>query len=258
MKKMVLLAIVVMAAMVLVTGCANEQESIPVVRQASALATATPTTVPQMNFGLPDGYDPASEEDDGFYTGGEYDAYGKMIQVGATPIPLDPIDMPTATPRPSLVFTYTTITATTLGVTFDAPADWIVDESIPGTITLYDPITRDGYQGFISLTSESKASSFKTGDIKTELNNYVAGLHKTNFDEWRTENIASRTLMGKDGYYTTFRGVRYDGVIIRGRVHMALLDGNRLLTVHVSAPGWYNESYSTVFYKIRDTLKAIQ
>jgi hypothetical protein len=48
----------------------------------------------------------------------------------------------------------------------------------------------------------------------------------------------------------------FDGTIVRGRVHMALLDG-RLLTMHVSCPGWYNTDYMTVYTHIRDTLKAI-
>ena len=257
MKKKQLIAVLLVLAVSVLTGCTSQIPVMPAPTQANALATAAPTAVPTQDIGLPEGYDPASEEDNGFYVSGDYDEFGNLIQIGATPIPLDPIDMPTATPRPSLVFTYTTVTASTLGVTFDAPADWTVDESVPGTVTLYDPVLRDGYQGFITITVAARPNSFKLNDIKKEIDTYVADLHRTNFNEWKTEKTAARTLMGKDGFYTTYRGVRYDDVIIRGRVHMSLLDGSRLLIVHVSAPGWYNESYSNVFYKIRETLKAI-
>lgn len=259
MKKKVLLLAIGLVSAVVLSGCTAAKPTIPPVpTQANALETQAPTLVPPPTVpDLPEGYDPASEEDNGFYIGGNFDEYGRLLQVGATPIALDPVDMPTPTPRPSLVFNYTTVTASTLGVTFDVPADWIVDESVPGTVVITDPVMRDGYQGSITIIISSKPNTFKTADIKDELNTFIAGLHRTNFNEWKTEKPSDRKLMGKAGYYTTYRGVRYDDVIIRGRVHMSLLDGGRLLTVHLSAPGWYNESYTNVYYKVRDTIKAI-
>ena len=48
---------------------------------------------------------------------------------GATPIPLDPIDAPTPTPQAPLNFTYITYSPTTVGVSFEAPAGWVADDT---------------------------------------------------------------------------------------------------------------------------------
>ena len=67
---------------------------------------------------------------------------------GSTPIPLDPIDMPTPTPRPSLSFTYGDYSAASVGVSFKAPAGWLVDESQAQTFILREPDSqiKDGQQ----------------------------------------------------------------------------------------------------------------
>ena len=51
--------------------------------------------------------------------------------------------------------------------------------------------------------------------------------------------------------------MRTDGTIIRGRVMVALLEGNKIITVHMMVPGWFNESYMKVVDHFRDTLKTI-
>ena len=83
-----------------------------------------PMAVPtQASNGLPEGYDPASEEDNGSYaSGAAYNDYGQAIYAGATPIPLDPIDMPTPTPKPVLTFSYGIVAADKLRLNFEAPA----------------------------------------------------------------------------------------------------------------------------------------
>ena len=260
MKKTFLtLVLFLLAAMLVMTGCVSQQNNtIPTVTQANALLTPVPVPEEDLSLlDLPEGYDPASEEDHNpsLYLNGAYDEYGGLSQVGATPVPLDPIDLPTPTPRPELVFTYTAYTAASLGISFEAPAGWVVDESVPGTITLYDTVVRDGYQGYITISVTNVASSYRKADLKSQLSLSVADLHRTNFDKWEDFDTKERTLLKKDGYYTTYRGERSDGVIIRGYMQVALLDNNRVITLHVSAPGWYNSSYGNVYHKVRDTMK---
>ena len=79
MKKLCLLL-----ALVLLTG------SVPVY---GALATQTdpmalPTDAPSDAYALPEGYDPASEEDGGSYHvySAAYDDYGRTLYAGATPL----------------------------------------------------------------------------------------------------------------------------------------------------------------------------
>ena len=59
----------------------------------------------------------------------------------------------------------------------------------------------------------------------------------------------------KDGYYANYRGVYYDGTIVRGRVMVALLDNRQIITLHMTCPGWFNESYMNVVAHFRDTVK---
>ena len=93
MKKLcLLLALMLLVGSVPATGALATQ----------ADPMALPTDAPSASFSLPEGYDPASEEDNsGYYAyGAAYNDYGRNVYAGATPIPLDPIDMPTPTPSP--------------------------------------------------------------------------------------------------------------------------------------------------------------
>lgn len=201
--------------------------------------------------------DPLAEEDHGgFMPGAVYDDYGNAVYAGASPVPLDPIDMPTATPRPALAFTYTAVSAESLGVQFEAPQGWMMDTTTPGTVVLMDPQMYDGYNATMTVTVSSVASSYKLADAKKEVTAYLAALGK-GYSSWKTFEIASRTLLGKDGYYNNYRGELPDGTVVRGRVMVALLDGNKIMTVHMAAPGWYNESYMNVVSHFRDTLKSL-
>ena len=75
--------------------------------QVSPLDQLTQQQSQMESMGLPSGYNPASEEDNGYTAAsGAYNANGERVYAGATPIPIDPIDMPTPTPRPELTFTY--------------------------------------------------------------------------------------------------------------------------------------------------------
>ena len=69
--------------------------------QVSPLDQLTQQQSQMESMGLPSGYNPASEEDNGYTAAsGAYNANGERVYAGATPIPIDPIDMPTPTPRP--------------------------------------------------------------------------------------------------------------------------------------------------------------
>ena len=64
--------------------------------------------------------------------------------------------------------------------------------------------------------------------------------------------------MDGKGYYNNYRGVMSDGTIVRGRVHMAIIGNNKLLTLHITCPGWYNSSYMKIYDNIYSSIKAIQ
>ncbi len=210
--------------------------------------------------GLPAGYDPASEEDNGsFNPNAAYDEYGKMIYAGATPIPIDPIDMPTPTERPNLTFNYGEYTASKLGLKFKSAVGYNIDDSGNNIYILTEPdaAVKDNHACVITLEISSITTSYTAKDIKTDLAKYLEA-EGTQYTKWQTWNAASKTLMKSDGYYNNYRGELADGTIVRGRVHMAKISDNQLLTLHISCPGWYNSSYMKIYDTIRDTISAIQ
>ncbi len=221
---------------------------------------ALPTDAPSSSFSLPEGYDPASEEDKvGYYAyGAVYNDYGRSVYAGATPIPLDPIDMPTPTPKPALTFSYGLVTADKLRLSFEAPVGWGIDTSADDAVTLINQNALDGYNAYITVRVYSVASTFKTADLRTELRNTLKDLGQYNFAKWSTTDTASRTLLKKDGYYADYEGKYYDGTAIYGRVMLALLDTHQVIMLHLSCPdGYFNSSYKAVINHVRDTLKQI-
>ena len=222
-----------------------------------------PMSVPSSSSGsnLPTGYDPASEEDRGSYTGsGTYNDYGRSVYAGATPIPLDPIDMPTATPKPVLPpFTYGAVTADKIRLNFEAPVGRYIDTSADDAITLTDPNAVDGFNASLTLRLYPVANTYKLADVRTDLKNTLKELGQYNFSSWSTTEMASRTLLKKDGYYADYHGTYYNGIAIYGRVMMALLDNHQIVMMHlVCSDGYFNSSYKAVVNHVRDTLSQQQ
>ena len=247
MKRFSLLLALLMTA-VLLAGFAS-----------SSLASSTGGILQQDPLSLPPNYDPASEEDTAAYLPDTvYNAQGNTVYAGATPIPLDPIDMPTPTPRPSLTFSYAPVVADKLGITFEGPVGWYADTSAADTIVLTDPVAYDHVNASLTIRIRPVDSDYKLANVKTEVRNMLSEIGQYNYVEWTTTDLASRTLLKKDGYYANYRGELYDGTIVRGRVMVALLDGNKIITVHMTTPGWYNESYMNVVSHMRDTLQIFQ
>ena len=125
------------------------------------------------------------------------------------------------------------------------------------SVVLTDPETRDGVNAQLTVSILSVSSDYKLADVKTQVTDMLKEIGQYNYSQWTTTNLAERTLLKQDGYYANYRGVRTDGTIIRGRVMVALLEGNKIITVHMMVPGWFNESYMKVVDHFRDTLKTI-
>lgn len=255
MKKKFFLVLVLVTVAILLCGCASKQEpeEIPTIQQ-DPLAVPTPAPVPTQ---LP--YNPLDEEDEGSYVpGAVYDEYGniKAMYAGATPIPLDPVDMPTPTPKPSLAFGYSPMTFNNLGIKFEAPQGWYVDTQDPNAVRLIDPNTYDNVQASLYVSITSVSSDYKLSNVKQTLSETLSDLSRS-YATWEIRQAASRTLLKKDGYYNNYTGVMVDGTEVRGRVMIALLDNDRIITVILTAPGGYNESYLNVLTHFRDTLRAL-
>ncbi len=205
-------------------------------------------------YSLPDGYDPASEED--YAAPAPAAASGDKVYAGATPIPIDPIDMPTPTPRPELNFTFGEYTASRLGLVFQSAVGYEINENISGKYILTEPAAqvKDSYPCVITLEVSTVTKNYSVNDIKTSLSKYLAS-EGSKYETWETFKAAAKTLMDGKGYYNNYRGVLADGTIVRGRVHMALIADSQLLTLHITCPGWYNSSYMKIYDAIHGSIK---
>lgn len=266
MKKLILIAALALTVLFL-TGCQQKDVVQQPVNEPAETGTQTqqsPLDLPSTTIsieGLPEGYDPASEEGNSVpIKDADFSSSGIAIHAGATPIPLDPVDLPSPTKRPDLTFTFSTYTAANLGITFESVAGYLVDDSQPDVYILTEPMEqqKDNYSVVFTFSRTSVTNTYNLNNLRTDLRAFAADLGKVNYQEWRVSDTAERSLLGKSGYYITYRGVLPDGTIVRGRVHMALLDNNRVLSIHYTGPGEYNTDYSNnVFTRIRSTLKAI-
>lgn len=264
MKKWALLLVLVLAA-ILLAGCGSPEESFP---EADSSLQQDPMTIPT-DVPAPAAeddpwanYNPASEEDNGnnsYAPNASYNEYGQQKYAGATPIPLDPVDMPTATPKPNLTFSYGDVAADNIGLTFQAPVGWGIETPDAETIILTDPNAYDGINATMTIRIVSVPSSYKLTDVRTEISNMLKEIGQYNFSSFSKTELAARTLLKKDGYYADYHGTYYDGTAVNGRVMAVLLDGNRIITLHlVCAHGFFDTSYKDVINHFRNTAKLIQ
>ncbi len=275
MKK-TLLIIGLLAVGLVLSGCGQGAPEAPTPEPPSIQGVMGTQAPPMENWTappLPEGYDPSAEEDtDGEPVVGftpdapvqeQESVQAAPVQVystqyaGSTPMPLDPIDMPTPPPRQPLTFTYAGYTATNLGLTFESVAGYEEDASAGDAYILRQPENQvvDNYRVEFIFTTEPVAGNYQKNDIRATLRGKLEALGREDYRTWQPTNLEERGLLNAPGYYANYRGVKTDGTIVRGRIHSALLPGNRLLTVHMTCPAEYNTDYTRVFTHIRSTLK---
>jgi len=266
-KRLLFLVLVLVAA--LLAGCTPKPQDntidLPSLPAAQAPTMVLPTTIV-----LPEGIDPSAEEDYGdgvefIGAAAQSQAHSDTAELpsssyaGSTPIPLNPIDMPTPTPRAPLSFTYALYSATRLGLSFESVAGYDIDDSTGDSYILREPQSqwKDNKGVVISLTLTSVTKNYNKTDVKKDIITKLKDLGTVNYQSWKPTNPAERNLLNAPGYYADYRGVLMDGTIIRGRIHMAILPGNKLLTLQIEHPGEYNTDYIGVYTHIRNTIKTI-
>lgn len=181
---------------------------------------------------------------------------------GATPVPIDPIDKPTPTAVPPLAaFSYKTYEATKLGLSFDAPVGWTIDDSDPAYYELKNPARNVNYEATLTLHAEKVKSQYRDSDLKTVVRNMLSAIEAQDVVvEFSPTNTASRDLLEADGIYADYTATLTGGVRIRGRVHATCVE-KVLYTVHLSAPADYwdltgdGDYKDGVYDKMRHTIR---
>lgn len=289
MKRKCKMLLCLALALLTLSACSSQEKelaTIPNITQAIG-PTNTPTSVPQADpiaVGEPveDGsgvsifdsnpYDdqdwgdePLFEEeyvDDDDSTGFQYDYYTSAETTvypyaGSTPIPLDPVDMPSPTPRPSLSFTYVSYTSYGLGVTFEGPAGWQVDESQNQMMILSEPSgqIKDGQQCIITLSAEPVSSNYSESDLKSHVKQRLDTIYTSDMSDYSPSLTATRYMMGQKGVYANYTGTLLDGTEVGGRIMYVCMD-RVLYGLEIIYPLGYKEDYLNVFGQIRQTIKS--
>ena len=175
---------------------------------------------------------------------------------GSSPIPLDPIDAPTATPRTAITFTYVQYDVPALGLSFQGPAGWVPDESVSETYTLSEPEEqiKDGQLGILNIYAVPVNSNYNENSLTTEIKDRLNTIGATNFTEWKPSLTATRFLMGSKGVYANYSGTLATGVKVGGRIHATSIN-NVLYCVQITYPLGFKDDYLNVFSKVRETIQ---
>ena len=286
MKRLWKIALCLALALIALTACSGGEQpnsGSQIYAEATqylgpVAATETPTEAPQETAAPSDGgnnsggvsifdnpyldeesispEDALSEENyiDPYDTGAAGTAYP---YAGATPIPLTPVDLPTPTPHPELTFNYATYTAGSLGLSFDCPSGWLVDESQTDVFVLTEPETQmhDGQQCIITISAEPVTANYSEKDLKKQVTQRLKEIGSVNFTVWNPSLTASRTLMDSKGVYANYTGTLANGIEVAGRILYASAN-NKLYGVEMVYPRDYRDDYLNIFAKIRDTIAA--
>ena len=283
LKKRILCLVLVLCAAVVMTAC-QQKEVFPTTSQQSVeQPTPDPNDVQNLFGETPvpgddldyDQYDPSQEE------GGDQEPTGvdeddnvlptaapaaKSEYAGATPVLIDPIDKPTATPLPPLSFNFVKYEAAALRLSFEAPEGWIPDESQPDTYILTNPDVGMDYQGKLIIKKKPVDKNYNKNELIKEAKNLLDEIGKDGFKKFEKSQTAGRKFMNTDGIYANYKGTLMDdgakkGANIAGRIIVAC-SNKTLYILHVSYPKGYANEYiesdkSSVYNRFRHSVKTI-
>ncbi|MDD6144242.1 MAG: hypothetical protein PUD16_12210 [bacterium] len=178
---------------------------------------------------------------------------------GSTPIPLNPVDMPTPTPRPELKFTYSTYIASTVGVTFEGPVNWAVDESQPYMFILAEPASqiRDGQQCVITISAEPISGTYSQRDLESHVTQRLDTLYSSDYTSWKPSYTATRHMMGSTGVYANYSATTSSGVELGGRIQYVSID-HMLYGLEIIFPLGFKDDFIDVFGQVRTTMGLIK
>ena len=288
MKRIWKLVLCLFVALLALTACSGKPsgEDFPDITQAigpTATPTATPTSAPAQDGNPqggesifnqnpyleeegPSGEEAAAEENYVDPEFGVLDSYftpepaGTVYPyAGSTPIPLNPVDMPTPTPKPDLTFSYTQYIASTVGVTFEGPVSWQVNESQSNLFVLSEPTNqiKDGQQCVISISAEPVGTTYSQRELESHVQQRLDSIGGAQFVSFKPSYTATRHMMGATGVYANYSGTLADGTAVGGRIQYASIDGT-LYGLEIVFPEGFRGDFIDVFGQIRSSMKLIK
>ncbi|MBQ7849635.1 MAG: hypothetical protein IJ343_07945 [Clostridia bacterium] len=142
-------------------------------------------------------------------------------------------------------------TADALKLVFEAPVDWIVDDSAADVFTLTDPA-----DAATALSIMTRSAQLDDAQLKEELGLQLNAIGQE-LKGFEPSTYAVRTLLGVDGVCANYRAEK-DGAEVFGRVHVTCVDGV-LYVLHVSCPLQEQAVYTEHVYELfRETVRFVQ
>ncbi len=269
-KKRILCLVLVLCA-ILLSACQQEKVIYPTQTKTDTQKTAVqevpaaqPDTGSSQNVfpNYDDGtYNPASEEDDEE----EYIAIANPVTpepiysfAGATPVVIDPIDKPTASPVPTLKFNYSKYDAEALHLSFEAPTGWTVDNSAADTyiLTYHDDKLKLDVPPQVVLRSVPVNKNYNKNELTKEVKAALDTIRgEGDFSSFDPSSTATRSFIDGNGVYMAYKGMLKDGRGVAGRVIVNTVD-KVLYILHVSYPRSMADNFAEgVYNKVRSTMK---
>ena len=180
----------------------------------------------------------------------------------ATPVAVDPIDKPTATPPPTPNFWYDEFVSEAMGISFRVPGTWLLNPNTNQTTTLQfvepqsEMMDEGGYQTRVTIEKIDMGLDQTSNDALSRLELTLSELEQS-FTSFTPGNIATQSFGDAKGHYCYYRAEYNNGTktyAMNGRI-IIFANGKSLYQVRLTAPrNWYSY-YEYVYRNIRSSFK---
>ena len=183
-----------------------------------------------------------------------------VSNAAATPVAVDPIDKPTATPAPTPNYVYTSYANTQMGVSFSIPYTWLLNPATnqDTTAQFVEPKSEmmdvGGYQTRLTVEKVNRGLAQTAADARSYLESTLETMADS-FTTFTAGNIASATVGKANGAYCYYKAEYNDGsqtYVMNGRITIVAHD-NSLYEIRITAPRAWYAYYEHVFRKVRQT-----
>ncbi len=212
---------------------------------AAPEVTPSPTPIPLLEDNADTGFD-----------------FSQVDNPLATPVAVNPIDMPTPTPAPTPNYAYDTYTNDSMAISFDIPYTWLLNPATnqETTIQFVEPkserMDENGYQTRLTVERFSAGLTQTASDARTRLESVITELGGM-FTTFKAGDIASASIGGANGYYCYYSATYNDGTTeysMRGRLVVVAHD-KELFQIRLTAPSAWFSYYNHVYRQLRSSFK---
>ena len=146
-----------------------------------------------------------------------------------------------------------------MGVTFDGPTGWQVNESQSSMFILSEPTTqiKDGQQCIITISAEPVGSDYTQRELETHVEYRLDSIGGSQFTDFKPSYTATRHMLGSNGVYANYTGRLADGTEVGGRIQYVCIDG-KLYGLEIVFPEGFRGDFIDVFGEIRSSMSFIR